>query len=142
MANSPSLRLLATLPVPDTTCDPPASKTGWSTAPSCLDGGTDTGTTEEDTGTAVEDTGTTTTDTGTTVVDTGTVPAADTGTAPATDTGTAEDSSTAADASTGPAPLPEASTCGCEMPGRTRTTAPFVMLGVALGLVAARRRRW
>lgn len=106
-------------------CDPPASKTGWSTAPSCMDGGTDTGTTEEDTGTSVEDTGTP-------VVDTGT---------PVDDTGTAEDASTETDASTGPTPLPEASTCGCELPGRTRTTAPFTALGLALGLVAVRRRR-
>ena len=72
------------------------------------------------------DTGTSTTDTGTPITD---------------DTGTAEDASAAADASTGPAPLPEASTCGCELPGRTRTTAPFTALGLALGLVAVRRRR-
>jgi len=105
-------------------CDPPSSKTAWSTAASCIDGGV------EDTGTVEEDTGTT--------------PVEDTG-SPATDTGTpipAEDATSPVDTGTSSAaPLPEASACGCELPGRTGTTAPFGALGLGLALVLARRRR-
>jgi len=64
------------------------------------------------------------------VVDTG---AEDTGSA-AEDTGPVED----ADAGAAPAPTEEDSGCGCELPGRPRATAPF--LGLALALIALRRR--
>lgn len=114
-------------------CDPPTSKTAWSTAISCMDGSVDTGV--EDTG-AVEDTGSTTEDTGG-GDDTGS-PGDDTGTA-GDDTGaSAEDAS--ADAAIG-ADLPEASTCGCRTPGGDNTAGgALAALGIALA-VAARRRR-
>jgi MYXO-CTERM domain-containing protein len=107
-------------------CDPPSSKTTWSTAASCMDGGVDTGTTE-DTGTpddtgAVEDTGTT--------EDTGT--AEDTGTTP-TDDATADTGSTAAD-------LPEASTCGCRTPGGDAPSGGAMAL-IALLVAASVRKR-
>lgn len=104
-------------------CDPPSAKTAWSTAASCMDGGTDTGTIDEDTGTlddtgALEDTGT--------AEDTGIL--ADTGTADdAADTGTAVG-----------ADLPEASTCGCRTPGGPPRNGAFALLGLAL-LIARRR---
>ncbi|MBI2391843.1 MAG: hypothetical protein HYV09_19790 [Deltaproteobacteria bacterium] len=115
-------------------CDPPASKTSWSVAASCTDGGTDTGIVEEDAA-PVTDTGASS-DTGTTAKDTGTT---------VEDSGSAEDSGTD-DATTdggGPgagADLPEASTCSCELPGRGRSEAPFAAIGLALAIAAARRR--
>ncbi|MBI2391831.1 MAG: hypothetical protein HYV09_19730 [Deltaproteobacteria bacterium] len=112
-------------------CDPPSSKTSWSTASSCLEGGVDTGT-EEDT--FVEDTGTEDTfreDTGTTS-DTGSLD----------DTGSLEDAGEDASKGVGD-DLPEASTCGCRVPGQGGSSEVFGAL-FALGLaltVAARRRR-
>ena len=103
-------------------CDPPASKVAWSTAASCIDGGVDTGTIEEDTGTTEEDTGA--------VEDTGTVEE---------DTGSVVDDATADAAPTNI--LPEASACGCELPGTSRTSTPYAALALALALIAARRRR-
>lgn len=115
-------------------CDPPASKTAWSIAASCTDGGTDGGsdTGEEDTG-SVTDTGASgdtgaTADTGSTVVDSGA----------AADTGATGDDATA-DASVG-ADLPEASTCSCELPGRARTGAPWAAIAAAVALATVRRR--
>jgi hypothetical protein len=98
-------------------CDPPVSKTTWSTAASCMDGGVDTGTFEEDTGTE-EDTGA------------------------VEDTGTEEDTGSIDDASADAAPsniLPEASTCGCEVPGRS-ATSPYAAIAIALALAAVRKK--
>lgn len=102
-------------------CDPPASKTSWSIAASCMDGGIDTGTIEEDTGTIEEDTGA--------VEDTG---------APSDDTGATDDAT--ADAAPPANVLPEASACGCELPGRANTGTPFAATGLLLALAALRRR--
>lgn len=113
-------------------CDPPTSKTAWSTAVSCMDGSVDTG--SVDTG-AVEDTGSD--DTGSTGDDTGST-GDDTGTT-GDDTGT-DDAS--ADAAIG-ADLPEASACGCSTPGQDHSNTAGVTLA-ALGIaiaVASRRRR-
>lgn len=103
-------------------CDPPASKTAWSTAVSCMDGGTDTGTVE-DTG-SVEDTGV--------LEDTGTVEDSAVVVDSATDDATADTGTPAVD-------LPEASACGCETPGATPRNGAFALLGLAL--LTLRRRR-
>lgn len=104
-------------------CDPPTNKLAWSTAASCMEGGVDTGT-EEDT--SAEDTGST--------ADTGliedTSPVGD-------DTGPVDGGEDAA----GPTELPEASTCGCRVPGRSDggSTGALVALGVAFVVLARRR---
>lgn len=103
-------------------CDPPTSKTEWSIAASCMDGGTDTGSIDEDTGTTPEDTGA--------AVDTGTTE----------DTGSATDDASA-DTGSGATPLPEASTCSCETPGRAPGSTPFALLGLGLAITALRGSR-
>ncbi len=115
-------------------CDPPSSKTAWSTAVSCMDGSVDTGTEDtgvSDTGSSGDDTGTAD-DTGSTGDDTGTT-GDDTGT-------TVEDAS--ADAAIG-SDLPEVSTCSCRTPGGSTTAPPaaFAALGIALAVAARRRRK-
>ncbi|MGZ3417288.1 MAG: Kelch repeat-containing protein [Polyangiales bacterium] len=116
-------------------CDPPTTKTDWSTAASCIDGSVDTGsddTGDLDTG-ATDDTGSTD-DTGmedstTTPMDSGMVE--DTGPAASDDTGT-----TSAD------DLPEAKACGCRTPGESSNggAGAAVALGLALAVVSRRRR--
>jgi MYXO-CTERM domain-containing protein len=114
-------------------CDPPTSKTSWSTAVSCMDGSVDTGVEDtgvEDTGSG-DDTGSTGDDTGSTGDDTGTT---------GDDTGTVDEDA-APDAAIG-ADLPEASTCGCRTPGGDVPAGggALAALGIALA-VASRRRR-
>lgn len=105
-------------------CDPPTNKLAWSTAASCMEGGVDTGT-EEDT--SAEDTGATE-DTGL-IEDTS--PVGD-------DTGPLDGGEDAA----GPAELPEASACGCRLPGGSDTsTGALAALGIAVAVLARRRPR-
>jgi MYXO-CTERM domain-containing protein len=112
-------------------CDPPTTKTDWSIAASCIDGGLDTG--PEDTGsedTGDEDTGTTedtsvgedsapidsgmTDDTGPSDLDSGTAPADE---------------------------LPEAKACGCRTPGESSGTGAGAIVGLGLAMVVVSRRR-
>jgi len=103
-------------------CDPPTNKLAWSTAASCMEGGVDTGS-EEDT--SIEDTGS--------VEDTGMIE----------DTSTTEDTGVDAgeDASTGAPGLPEASTCGCRVPGRSTSTTGGALAALGLALAVVSRRR-
>lgn len=117
-------------------CDPPTSKTSWSPATTCADGGVPEG--------GVVDTGTDTGSDDTGAVDTGSTD--DTGAADTsvTDTGSVADTSTddaTADAATPGEDLPEASTCSCETPGRPATSSFGIVALGALAFVASRRRR-
>ncbi len=112
-------------------CDPPVSKTSWSLAVSCMDGGVDTGV-EEDTG-ASEDTGSPT--------DTGTPDTSKPDTGTATDTGAGDTGAPDGDLEPASNALPEAQTCGCRTPGSSGSTPLAAVAGLALTLVVAARRR-
>ncbi len=102
-------------------CDPPTSKTSWSTAASCIDGGLDTGI-EEDTG-EPEDTG------------------IEEDTAPIEDTGSVEDTGTEDASAAAPEELPSASTCGCRVPGGSSNNAAGALAALGLAIAIGSRRR-
>jgi hypothetical protein len=119
-------------------CDPPTSKTSWSTALSCTDGGVDD-TGVDDTG--VDDTGTTA-DTG--PRDTGST--ADSGGDAGDDTATSDDTGTPEVDSGSPVDneLPSSSACSCHLvggEGEHGDEAPIGLALVALGAVVVVRRR-
>lgn len=117
-------------------CDPPTSKTTWSTADACKEAGVDTGVDAGDDTGAPDDSAT---------IDSGTVDSTvdDTAvddTAPSDDTGVAVDSNVP---SPGNTDLPAGSACGCRVPGNDAPAGgvgALAAFGLA-ALVLARRRK-